>query len=103
MMRVFGLLAKLKGLRGTKFDPFGRTAERRLERQLITDYETVVEELITRLDDSNHGLAVDIAAIPDAIRGYGHVKLASLDKAKAREAELLAAFRSPGATRTAAE
>ena len=103
MMRVFAVLAKLKGLRGTSFDPFGRTAERRLERRLITDYETVVEELIAGLDDGNHGLAVDIASIPDAIRGYGHVKQASLDKAKAREAGLLAAFRSPGATRTAAE
>ncbi len=103
MMRVFGVLARLKGLRGTAFDPFGRTEERRIERRLIADYETVVEELIAGLDDASHAVAVQIAEIPDAIRGYGHIKLASLETAKRREAKLLAAFRTPGATRTAAE
>ena len=97
------MLAKLKGLRGTAFDPFGRTEERRIERRLIVEYEAVVEELIAGLDDANHAVAVEIASIPDAIRGYGHIKLANLETAKRREAELLAAFRTPGATRTAAE
>jgi indolepyruvate ferredoxin oxidoreductase len=103
MMRAFGVLAKLKGLRGTAFDLFGRTEERRIERRLIVDYEAVVEEMIAGLDDANHSVAVEIASIPDAIRGYGHIKLASLETAKRREVELLAAFRTPGATRTAAE
>jgi indolepyruvate ferredoxin oxidoreductase len=103
MMRAFGLLAKMKGLRGTALDPFGRTEERKLERRLITDYERVVEQLLARLDDGNHALAVEIAGIPDAIRGYGHVKLGFLAAAKQKESELLAAFHSPGATRTAAE
>src|SRR3546814_15907230 len=59
--------------------------------------------MIAGLDDANHAVAVEIASIPDAIRGYGHIKLASLETAKRREAELLAVFRTPGATRTAAE
>jgi indolepyruvate ferredoxin oxidoreductase len=103
MMTAFGLLAKLRGLRGTALDPFGRTEERKTERRLIVDYEGVVEELIAGLDDGNHGLAVEIAAIPEAIRGFGHVKAATLAAAKRREAELLAAFRTPGAAKTAAE
>ncbi len=103
MMGAFGLLAKLKFLRGTAFDPFGRTAERRMERRVIAEYETVIEELLGRLDHDNHALAVQIASIPEDIRGYGHVKDANLAKAKKKEAELLAAFRSPIVKRTAAE
>ena len=95
MMSAFRVLAKLKGVRGTAFDVFGRTEERRTERRLITDYERTVEEVLSRLDRDNHPTAVAIAAIPEEIRGFGHVKAASLKQAKAKEAELLAAFRSP--------
>ena len=102
MMRGFGILAKLRFLRGTPLDPFGRTEERRTERQLIRDYEAIVEELLASLTADNHRLAVEIASIPDAIRGFGHVKAAHLGKAKAREAELLAAFRAPSTARVAA-
>ncbi|GIK98753.1 MAG: indolepyruvate ferredoxin oxidoreductase [Alphaproteobacteria bacterium] len=103
MMSAFRLLARLKGLRGTAFDPFGRTAERRTERRLIGEYEALVEELIAGLDGDNHALAVEIAAIPQSVRGFGHVKEASIAAAKAREAELVAAFRRPREQVTAAE
>jgi indolepyruvate ferredoxin oxidoreductase len=94
MMTVFRLLAKLKGLRGTPFDPFGMTEERRTERRLIHEYEVTVDELLGRLGRDNHKLAVEIASIPDRIRGFGHVKRRQLSEAKKKEAELLAAFRA---------
>jgi indolepyruvate ferredoxin oxidoreductase len=95
MMTAFRLLAKLRGLRGTALDVFGRTEERRMERQLIADYERTVDELLAKLDRENHATAVAIASIPDEIRGYGHIKLRTLKTAKANEADLLAAFRAP--------
>src|SRR6202030_3149579 len=74
MMPAFRLLAKLKFLRGTAFDPFGRSAERRIERKLIADYEALLAEILGGLTPDNHHLAVALAAIPEKIRGYGHVK-----------------------------
>jgi len=94
MMTAFSLLARLKFLRGTAFDPFGRTEERRTERRLVADYEAVLEELLAKLTPDNHHLAVGIAAIPDKIRGFGHIKLATLRVAKADEEALLDQFRS---------
>ena len=102
MLPVFRLLARLRFLRGTAFDPFGRTAERQLERQLISDYEQTVGELIDGLDDGNHGLAISIASIPDRIRGFGHIKLASVESARACQADLLAEWRGSGRDRAAA-
>ena len=99
---AFKLLAKLRGLRGTAFDIFGYTQERRMERQLIGEYEATITELIGKLSSDNHALAVKIASIPEEIRGYGHVKERNLGIAKAKQADLLAAFRSPEAVRTAA-
>jgi indolepyruvate ferredoxin oxidoreductase len=95
MLTAFKVLARLKGLRGGPLDFFGRTAERRTERQLVADYERTVEELLAKLDRDRHSTAVAIATIPEEIRGYGHVKMRHLKAAKAKEAELLAAFRSP--------
>ena len=92
MFRAFRLLARLKRLRGTVIDPFGRTAERRMERQLLRDYEALLDELIRRLDAFNHGAAVELAALPQQIRGFGHVKEASVERARAKAAELKAAF-----------
>ena len=92
---AFKLIKRLKFLRGGAFDVFGKTAERRMERQLITDYARTVEELLGRLDGDNVELAAQIAAVPEHIRGFGHVKEAHFAKAKAREAELLAAWRAP--------
>jgi Pyruvate/2-oxoacid:ferredoxin oxidoreductase gamma subunit len=68
------VLKRLKFLRGGAFDVFGRTAERRMERQWIADYSAAVDELIAGLNRDNHALAIDIAAVPEHIRGYGHVK-----------------------------
>ena len=74
MMRAFRVLAKLKGLRGTALDLFGHTEERRTERALIGEYEALVRELIGGLDHAEAELAVELANLPDDIRGYGHVK-----------------------------
>jgi indolepyruvate ferredoxin oxidoreductase len=97
MMHAFGLLAKLKFLRGTALDPFGYTAERRTERQLVRDYEALLDELIARLSPDNHHLAVGLAAIPEKIRGFGPVKMRHLVAAKADEAALLDQFRAGSA------
>jgi len=94
MLSIFKFLARLKFLRGTPFDPFGYSAERRLERKLIADYETALAELLANLTLENHPLAVGIAAIPEKIRGFGHVKLRHLQTAKADEEALLQQFRA---------
>ncbi len=78
----FALLSKLKGLRGTPLDIFGYTEERKQERQLIADYRQMVEKLMAGLSADNHELAVEIASVPDQIRGYGHIKEASMHEAK---------------------
>ena len=93
MMSAFRVLAKLKRFRGTALDPFSKTAERRRERALIGEYETLVAELSGALAPHNHSLAVQLAEVPEHIRGYGHVKDRHLVAAKKKEAELLAAFR----------
>jgi indolepyruvate ferredoxin oxidoreductase len=95
MLTAFGLLARLKGLRGTALDLFGRTQERRMERQLIADYEALLTTLTSRLNPANHALAVRLASIPEKIRGFGHVKERHLVAAKAEEAALLAQFMAP--------
>jgi indolepyruvate ferredoxin oxidoreductase len=103
MLPAFRMLAKLKGLRGTKLDVFGYTEERKTERKLIADYETMIEELLATLSAQNHPLAIKLASIPDDIRGYGHVKDAHLEKAKKKEADLLHQWRNPEAMKAAAE
>ncbi|OCG93402.1 indolepyruvate ferredoxin oxidoreductase, partial [Xanthomonas euvesicatoria] len=97
MFTAFKLLARLKFLRGGKFDVFGYSEERRGERRLIADYSATVDMLLERLDADNVGLAAQIASIPEHIRGYGHVKHAHLQEARAREAALLAQWRNPKA------
>ncbi len=92
MRTVLVLVARLRFLRGTPFDPFGHTAERRAERALIADYETVIGKLCERLDRGNLPLARDIAALPDGLRGYGHVKHASMACYRADMTGLLARF-----------
>jgi indolepyruvate ferredoxin oxidoreductase len=99
---AFKLLAKLKFLRGGALDPFGRTAERRGERQLIADYEKTADELLASLSADNVKLAAEILSVPEHIRGFGHVKETHLAKARAREAELLAQWRAPAPARAAA-
>ncbi len=102
MFGAFRLLAKLKGLRGGAFDMFGYTAERKMERALIGEYFTTVDELLATLTRDNHALAVEIASIPELIRGYGHIKEANFEKSKVRREELLVAWRNPQAARSAA-
>jgi indolepyruvate ferredoxin oxidoreductase len=94
MLQVFGLLARLKFLRGTAFDPFGRSAERRTERALIAEYEVLLTEVLERLTSANHAVAVGLAATPEKIRGFGHVKLRQLAIARADQAALLAQLRT---------
>ena len=94
MWRVFGLLAKMRFLRGTPFDPFGRTVERRMERRLIEEYFETAEELLAGLRAENLGLAVEIASIPEQIRGYGHVKQRNVAEAKSTQASLLERWRT---------
>jgi indolepyruvate ferredoxin oxidoreductase len=95
MLGAFRALARLRRLRGTAFDIFGRTEERRAERHLIAEYEAVLDEIERGLSPENHGAAVELARLPLEIRGFGHVKEANLKRAKVREAELLARFRAP--------
>ncbi|HEX6959178.1 MAG TPA: indolepyruvate ferredoxin oxidoreductase family protein [Ferrovibrio sp.] len=104
VFRAFKLLAKMKGLRGTVFDIFGRTEERRLERKLIEEYFSLIEELSAKLTSENHALAVQLARIPDEIRGFGHIKMRNIKAAQAKRDKLLAAFRAPSSPlATAAE
>ncbi|MGI9437456.1 MAG: indolepyruvate ferredoxin oxidoreductase family protein [Geminicoccaceae bacterium] len=82
---LLAIVAKLKGLRGMPFDPFGWTAERRMERQLVRDYELTLERVLAWLSPECHELAVKIARIPEMIRGFGSVKAAAIEAAKAEE------------------
>jgi indolepyruvate ferredoxin oxidoreductase len=94
LLPLFRVLMRLKFLRGTAFDPFGRSEERKAERKLIADYEAMLTEVLAKLNADNHHLVVGIAAIPEKIRGFGHVKLRNLAAAKADEAALLDQLRS---------
>jgi len=94
MLTGFRWLAKLKGLRGTAFDVFGRTEERRTERALIVEYKTSIDELLTTLNAGNLALAAEIARIPEDIRGYGHVKERHLASARPKWAALMNEWRA---------
>jgi indolepyruvate ferredoxin oxidoreductase len=94
MKSAFGMLAKFKGLRGTAFDVFGYTDERRTERALIVEYRALVDELLASLSADRLGDAVALASLPEEIRGYGHVKERHLAKARAKWDTLLAAWRA---------
>jgi indolepyruvate ferredoxin oxidoreductase len=103
MLGAFGVLHRMKFLRGTALDPFGYTEERRTERALIREYEDTVERLLARLTPQNHAAAVQIAAIPDEIRGYGHIKARTVGPARKKREELLARYEAgPSVERVAA-
>ena len=103
MLTAFGLLARLKGLRGGAFDIFGRTEERKAERALIGEYEASIAELLPALSAQRLAQAVAIASIPEEIRGYGHVKARHLAAARAKWATLMDAWRAgPAREREAA-
>ena len=94
MLTAFGVLKHFKFLRGTPLDPFGYSAERRTERKLIARLRGLARRDHEPADADNHAVAVGLAAIPEKIRGFGHVKARHLMAAKADEAALLEQLRS---------
>jgi indolepyruvate ferredoxin oxidoreductase len=92
ILPVFKVLRNFKFLRGSALDPFGYTQERRTERALIGEYEDTIARLLTRLNSQNEALALEIAAIPDEIRGFGHIKARNLAPARKKWQELLARY-----------
>jgi indolepyruvate ferredoxin oxidoreductase len=95
---VLGTMSKFRGLRGGLFDPFGKTLERRMERQLAGDYETTMTRALGALTADNAKDVEALAALYERVRGYGHVKLANLAMVKRRERDLAAALRIEAAT-----
>jgi indolepyruvate ferredoxin oxidoreductase len=91
---VFPLLAKLRFLRGSVLDPFGHTEERKGERALIFEYRDTIARLLPQLTSDNLTQMVELAGIPEDIRGYGHVKERHLKNAKQKEARLLDVLKS---------
>ncbi|MEH6401811.1 MAG: indolepyruvate ferredoxin oxidoreductase family protein [Sneathiella sp.] len=102
-MTGFKVLSKLKFLRGTGLDPFGKSAERKSEVSLIAEYETTILEIVNSLTTENISLAIEIAEIPENIRGFGHVKERHLAAAKAERDNLFSRYKSGDATPLAAE
>lgn len=94
---VFGVLARLKGLRGSALDAFGYTEERRRERRLLADYEALLEEVLAGIGTRPREIAEALLALPDDVRGFGHVKAAAMDRFDAERTRLLAAWRAPAA------
>ena len=92
MLPAFRVLAQMRFLRGTPFDPFGWTRERRSERAEIRRYEGLLQTVGERLSPDNHPTAVALASLPEHVRGFGHVKEEHLARARTLETELLAAF-----------
>jgi indolepyruvate ferredoxin oxidoreductase len=95
MLKAFGILAKFKSLRGTPLDIFGYTAERKMERRMITEYKKMLQDLLPQLTADNYAVLVDLARLPEQIRGYGHVKHANVEKAEQEKQRLLALFSNP--------
>ena len=99
---AFRVLARMRRLRGTRLDLFGRTAERRMERRLIEEYRETVGEILDRLAPANHEAAVALASVPEGIKGFGHVKERSVEAARRRAAQLEAELRAAAADPTPA-
>jgi len=108
MLPAMKLLAHGRLLRGTPLDPFGYTQERRMERELVEEYRLRIESLLPSLTAERLAIATEIAALPLAMRGFGHVKQANVAQARRREQELLhrfdpARFPRPPASREAGQ
>ena len=95
MLTLFRILVPLRRLRGTKLDPFGYSSERRTDRRLRGAYEALLDRLATQLSADNHAVAVELAAVPDLIRGYGHIRARHIAHAVTRQAELLTHLADP--------
>ena len=93
MRSLFRVLAALKCIRGTAFDPFGYSAERKTERALIAEYRACIEERLATLSEQNLALALEIARLPEGIRGYGHVKARHLQEVREQWAQLMTKWR----------
>jgi indolepyruvate ferredoxin oxidoreductase len=100
ILPLFKLLTALKGLRGTAFDPFGYTAERRMERRLIEDYRSLIDGIVPWLDQANLPAAIELARAAADIGGYGPVKSASVSAHESRLKILLEAFAAAGQPRS---
>ncbi len=92
MGKAFAFLTRFKGLRGTPFDIFGYTGERKMERGLIDHYETQMRMVADKLTPANHAAAIELASLPAQIRGYGHVKEANVEKVRALAPMILRKF-----------
>ncbi|WP_343723172.1 indolepyruvate ferredoxin oxidoreductase family protein, partial [Herbaspirillum seropedicae] len=99
MMQAFKLLARMKGLRGGLLDLFGHTEERRMERELIVQYRQLVLDLLPRLTAANLATAIELAQLPEQVRGYGHVKQKAVHAMRTRQQQLLAEFAQAGQSR----
>jgi len=95
IFQVFKILAKGKWLRGTIFDIFGYTSERRQEQKILSDFEKTIEKLLLKLTHKNYDIACQIAELPQMIRGFGHVKEYNLKKAKEAEKKLWEIIEKP--------
>ena len=95
MMRGFSILASLKGLRGTVFDIFGYSGERRMERRLLSEYKADLDTIRQALAPGRIEAAAALASVPALIRGYGHVKQGNADKAAKERARLIARLSAP--------
>jgi len=102
VLTAFKWLARCKGLRGGALDIFGKTEERRLERQAIEDYCRLMTDVLSRLRPDNFDTALKLAQLPDGIRGYGHVKHRNLEAARAEQSRLLSEFNRSAPLRRAA-
>ena len=94
MMKAYGWLARARFLRGGAFDVFGYTAERKMERELLADYEVVLDEIVVELNGKNLKAAVELAKYPETIRGFGHVKERNAEKASNNRMRLRAGFKN---------
>ena len=103
ILPIFKVLAMMKFIRGSAFDIFGYSAERRMERNLIDEYFKTVRTVANNLNHENHTVAVQIAEIPEKIRGFGHIKDRHIKEAKNEEERLLEAFQYPERRPVAAE
>jgi indolepyruvate ferredoxin oxidoreductase len=95
MLPAFRVLAKMKGLRGTSFDVFGKTEERRTERRMIADYIALVDEFVATLDAQRCDAALKLAQLPDEIRGFGHVKERNIAAVAKKRERLIESYRAP--------
>ena len=97
VLPLLRVLAKLRWLRGSKLDPFGWSADRRLERELLERYESLLERIVAELDESRFELALELARLPEQVRGYGPIKRAAALRARTAEQKLWQQWNAPAA------